>query len=184
MWYYSMPRSIECRPGTPFVLPCHVRVSCDIKVKVDWYWSPLDRPNTTVLITDSSSDGTHIGAVSLSLKMCDPNATDTVDHLYMLTLERLNYDHVGYYWCQMRDNNSSTKAIGDLLPSNQCYVSVGDTVKDCVTGEHYDMWICAQSQSVSTPSDFEEGLLNSTAKMIVSYVPRKISVRLPLQMTH
>ena len=156
MWYFSMPRSIECRVGTPFVLPCHVRVSCDIKVEIDLYCSPLDRPNTTLLITDSSSNGTHIGA------MCDPNATDTVDHLYTLTLERLNYDHVGYYWCQLRVDNSSTKAMGEILPSNQCYVGVGDTVKDCVTGEHYDKWICAQSQSVSTLSDLEEGLLNIT----------------------
>ena len=150
MWYYDMPRSIECREGTHFSIPCQVRVSCDIKAEVDWYWNPLNKSNTTLLITDSSSNGTRVRALSLSQGTCNLSATEMIDHFYTLTLERLNYDHVGYYWCQLRVDNSSAKSTGDLLPSNQCYVSVGDTVKNCEYREHYDRWMCAQKPSAPT----------------------------------
>lgn len=148
LWYYNMPRSIECREGTRFSTGCQVKVPCDVETEVDWYWSPQNMPNTSLLITNSAgSNGALVRAPMPSNAMCSLNGLVL---LYTLTLARLNNDHVGYYWCQLRVIGSGTSHVGDLLPSSQCYVSIRNTTAKCDYGGHNNTWMCAQNQSMTT----------------------------------
>ena len=143
-WYYNMPPRIECREGIHFSTACQVRVPCGVDTAIDWYWSPVNSSNSTLPISDSDSNGVRVRALTTSRAVCNRNTSAVLQDLYTLTLARLNSEHAGYYWCQMKIVSSEISTVGyHLLPSNQCYVGVRDTTEECDYAENRDTWMCA-----------------------------------------
>lgn len=178
LWYYNMPRSIECRAGTHFFTACQVKVPCNIETEVDWYWNPLNMPNKTLLITNSGSNGTRIKA--LPNAMCSSNASTPIIRLYILSLTGLNNSHAGYYWCQLRVvNYRGSNPVGELLPSNQCYVGVRDMAENCDYGEHTDTWMCAQKESVTAGSGYTQDI-RPTLSVMLTLVSASPTVRIAI----
>ena len=146
-----MPQSIECRAGIHFSTGCGVKVPCGFETVVEWYWSPVHSPDSAIHITNS--DSTKVRVLAASREMCKYDSTALLGDLYTLTISNLSNDHNGYYWCQMRVVESGYGIPGDLMPSNQCYVSTGTLPSICDYGSHKDQWMCAQ-----------KGLENNTSK--------------------
>ena len=158
MWYYEMPHSIVCREGTHFSTACQVKVPCEVETEVDWYWSPLGRPDLTHLITDSNPSGARVRSSSTPCHGLNSTSTRPyLHHFYTLTLTGLSSENAGYYWCQMRvvdewgSASGDGAAVPDILPSNRCYVGIAakDMREECEYDDHSDVWRCAQGQTPS-----------------------------------
>ena len=154
MWYHSMPESIVCQEGTRFSTACQVKAPCGMKVNVLWYWSPENTSNSTGLVTDSSN--ARIRALHFQAAPCTNNSV-MVHYFYTLTLAGLSSRNAGLYWCQLKitEEEGSSGAVSNLLPSDKCYVGVDDTLTGCEYGEHTDEWKCAQSKDSASPGGSE-----------------------------
>ena len=154
-WYHNIPESIECKTGTYFSIVCGVRVPCGAEADVDWYWSPVKDPNVTFLIENSHSLRSQVRTVQTSRVICTTNSSILLNDMHTLTLASLSSEHTGYYWCQMKVTSSSKEKTspGNLLPSNQCYVSVANTNEDCNFKMHSRQWMCAQKNHISMPNN-------------------------------
>lgn len=146
-----MPQSIECRAGIHFSTGCGVKVPCGFETVVEWYWSPAYSPDSAIHITNT--DSTKVRVLAASREMCKYDSATLLGDLYTLTISNLSNDHNGYYWCQMRVVESGYGIPGDLMPSNQCYVSTGSSPSICDYGSHKDQWMCAQTGVENETSD-------------------------------
>lgn len=133
-------------------------------------------PNKTLLITNSGSNGTRI--IALPNAMCSSNAST---RLYILSLTGLNYSHAGYYWCQLRVvNYRGSNPVGELLPSNQCYVGVRDMAENCDYGEHTDTWMCAQKELVTKDSGYNPQDIRPTLSVMLTIVSASSTVSIAI----
>lgn len=174
-----MPRSIECPAGTPFSTACQVKVPCSIETEVDWYWNPLNMPNKTLLITNSGSNGTRIRALHNAI--CSSNASIPITRLYTLSLTELSYSHAGYYWCQLRVvTYRGRNPVGELLPSNQCYVGARDMAENCDYGEHTDTWMCAQKESATDGGGYNAQNIRPTLSVMLTIVSASPTVSIAI----
>ena len=149
--YYTLPSSITCREGARLTIACHVEVACDIEAEVNWFWNPTNTSNFTHLIVNSDPSGVHLGATLSSKAICSLNSETVLYHIYTLSMARLSHEITGFYWCQLHVVDSGTRTVvGDILPSNKCYVDVADGISECDYTDHSDSLMCAQSSRLTS----------------------------------